>query len=72
MTALELVHELWNERQHACPYLAHDEQGCYCRSPTFPQLGDRYMPCDYASMQIYCLDGDHYTRCHFWPAGDTP
>jgi hypothetical protein len=70
---LELVHELWRDRPAGCcPYVRHDERGCYCTSPGLPVEGDRYMVCDTASLQLWCLDGDHYTRCHFWPAGDVP
>ena len=72
MTALEFTHELWDQHEHACPYLRHDERGCLCASPTLPQGGDRYMPCDVYSLQIWCTTEDHYTRCHFWPAGDVP
>jgi hypothetical protein len=30
----------------------------------------QYSPCDTASLQLWCLTEDHYTRCHFFPAGD--
>jgi hypothetical protein len=70
LTPLALIHELWTDRQHACPYLRHDERGCFCTSPALPDGGDPFMPCDTASLQIWCLTDDHYTRCHFYPAGD--
>jgi hypothetical protein len=44
MTSLELIHELWNDHQYACPYLRHDEHGCFCASPAMPASGDPYTP----------------------------
>ena len=70
--ALPLIHELWRDHRHACPFVRHDEKGCFCTSPRMPAGGDAYMPCDVYSLQIWCLDEDHYTRCNFWPAGDVP
>jgi hypothetical protein len=73
MTALELVNELWD--QHAdpcCPYLRHDTSGCYCRSPRLPAGGDPYMPCDTASLSLWCMTEADYTKCCLWPAGDVP
>jgi hypothetical protein len=71
-TPLAFIHELWRDHQHACPYLRHDEQGCYCTSPGLRAQADRYMVCDHASLQIWCLTEDHYTKCCLWPAGDVP
>ena len=71
-TALALIHELWAVHQHACPYVRHDDRGCYCRSPKMPPAGDPYMPCDVYSVQLWCLTEDHYTKCMLWPAGDVP
>ena len=68
--ALTMVHELWADREHACAYLRHDTAVCFCTSPRVSASGDRYTPCDHFSLQLYCLTADHYTRCHFWPAGD--
>jgi hypothetical protein len=72
--ALPLIQELWaeHEHRHHCPYVRHDDKGCYCTSPRLPAGADRFMVCDIYSVQIWCLDEDHYTRCHFWPAGDVP
>jgi hypothetical protein len=67
-TSLALIHELWNQRKHACPYLRHDEHGCLCTSPAMPASGDPYMPCDVYSVQLWCLTEDHYTKCCLWPA----
>lgn len=72
MTALKLVHELWAEHEHACPYVRHDQAGCYCASPALPAGGDRYMPCDTASVQLRCLTEAEYTKCMLYPAGDVP
>jgi hypothetical protein len=72
MTALDLIDELWADHQHACPYLRHDEHGCFCASPALPEGSDRSTPCDTASLQLWCLTESDYTRCHFWPAGDVP
>jgi hypothetical protein len=72
MTALELVHELWADHQHACPYVRHDEHGCFCTSPAMPDQADPYMPCDTASLQLWCLAAENYTKCCLWPAGDAP
>jgi hypothetical protein len=70
-TALELIHELWaNRPQTCCPYVKHGERGCWCASPALPELADRYAPCDTARLQLWCLTEEHYTRCHFYPAGD--
>ena len=71
-TPLALIHELWADHQHACPYVRHDARGCFCASPTLPEDGDRYMPCDVYSIQLWCLTKADYTRCHFYPAGDMP
>jgi hypothetical protein len=70
--SLPLIHELWRDHEHACPYVRHDEHGCYCTSPTLPDAADRFMVCDVYSIQLWCLTEEHYTRCHFWPAGDVP
>jgi len=70
--SLPLIHELWAEHQHACPYVRHDSRGCYCASPAMPTAGDPYMPCDTASLQLYCLTETRYTKCCLWPAGDVP
>jgi hypothetical protein len=72
MTALELIDELWTEHQHACPYVRHDDCGCYCASPALPAGADPHGPCDTASLQLWCLTEVDYTRCHFYPAGDVP
>jgi hypothetical protein len=73
MTALELVNELWNEHtEPCCPYLRHNEDGCYCTSPTLPVGADRSMPCDHFSLQLFCLTEADYTRCIVYPAGDVP
>jgi hypothetical protein len=73
-TALELVHELWTERpQTCCPYVKHGEYGCWCASPALPEDGDsddRRVPCDTASLQLWCLTEVDYTRCLSCPAGD--
>ena len=69
-TALELVHELWAEHEHACPYLRHNDSGCYCTSPQTPEWGDPYGPCDHASLQLFCLTEGHYSKCILYPAGD--
>ena len=72
-TALELVHELWAERPHTCcPFMRHDERGCYCTSPQIPEWGDSYGPCDTASLQVFCLTETHYSKCIIYPAGDVP
>jgi hypothetical protein len=68
--ALPLIHELWTAHEHACPYVRHDEHGCFCTSPGLPAGGDRYMVCDHFSLQLWCLTETHYTRCIFYPAGD--
>jgi hypothetical protein len=69
--ALPLVHELWRGLPHGCPYVRHDLKGCYCTSPRMPATGDPYMPCDTASLQLWCLTEEHYVKCCLWPAGDT-
>ena len=71
--ALELIHELYAERLYTCcPYLRHDERGCYCASPAVPKWWDAYMPCDVYSVQLWCLTATHYTKCCLWPAADAP
>jgi hypothetical protein len=70
MTALDLIDELWAEHQHACPYLRHDERGCFCTSPITHGSVDPYMPCDTASLQLWCLTEAEYTKCCLYPAGD--
>jgi hypothetical protein len=73
MTNLELTHELWTDRPSGyCPHVRHDEHGCYCKSPSLPDVADPYSACDVYALQIWCLNADHYTVCHFWPPGDTP
>jgi hypothetical protein len=72
-TALDLIHELWAERPHTfCPYVRHDARGCFCTSPRLREGSDRYMPCDTASLQLWCLTETDYTRCCLYPAGDAP
>ena len=70
--SLAFVHELWSTHQHACPYLRHDGDGCFCTSPKMPVGGDPYMPCEPISLALWCLTEDHYTKCCLWPAGDVP
>jgi hypothetical protein len=74
MTALELVHDLWTAREHACcPYVRyHDERGCWCASPSLREHEDRVLPCDTASLSLWCLTESHYTRCTLYPGGDVP
>jgi hypothetical protein len=69
-TALELIHELWADHQHACPYVRHDEHGCFCTSPALPEDADGRMVCDVYSVQLWCLTDVDYTRCCLCPAGD--
>jgi len=72
-TALELIHELWAERPRACcPYVRHGERGCWCASPALLKGADAYGPCDHASLQLWCLTEQRYTKCCLWPAGDVP
>jgi hypothetical protein len=71
-TSLALIHELWNQRKHACPYLRHDEHGCLCVSPAMPASGDPYTPCDVYSVQLWCLTETYYPKCSLYPAGDVP
>ena len=68
--ALPLIHELWRDHQHACPYVRHDERGCYCTSPRLPAIGGPYTPCGTASLQLWCLTEDNYTKCCLWSAED--
>jgi hypothetical protein len=70
--ALPLIHELWHDHQHGCPYVRHNERGCYCTSPQMPAGGDQYLPCDVYSIQMWCLTEGHYVKCCLWPAGDVP
>jgi hypothetical protein len=69
--SLPLIHKLWRDRDHACPYLKHNAAGCYCTSPKLLAHWDPYMPCDHASLQLWCLTAEHYVKCCLWPAGDT-
>jgi hypothetical protein len=70
-TALELIHELWAEcPQTCCPYIRHDERGCYCTSPRLPAGGDPYMPCELVPLRLWCLTQEHYPKCCLYPAGD--
>jgi hypothetical protein len=57
--ALELVHELWQAHPHGCPYVRHDERGCYCTSPRLPAIIDPHVPCDVYSIQLWCLTEEH-------------
>ena len=70
--ALTLIHELWSDHEHACPYLRHGKHGCSCASPALPEGSDRSTPCDVYSLQLWCLTKADYTRCCLWPAGDVP
>ena len=69
---LTMIHELWTDHQHACPYLRHDAAGCFCTSPRISASEDRSTPCDHFSLQFWCLTEDRYTKCCLWPAGDAP
>lgn len=71
-TALTLIHELWTNHEYACPYLRHDERGCYCTSPRMRDSVDPYMPCNPESLQLWCLTEGDYTKCCLYPAGDVP
>ena len=71
-TALALIHELWADHKHACPYVRHDEHGCFCASPAMPVSDNPYMPCDVYSVQLWCLTESHYPKCMLYPAGDVP
>jgi len=55
MTALDLIHELWVDHQHACPYLRHDEGSCFFTGPMMRDAVAPYMPCHTASLQLWCL-----------------
>ena len=70
--AREVIHEFWQTRPHSCPYVRHDQRGCYCTSPRMPASGDPYRPCDEYSIQLWCLTEEHYVKCCLWPAGDVP
>jgi hypothetical protein len=71
MTALELIDELWAERpQVCCPYVRHDERGCFCTSPRLLAGGDSYMPCEAVPLQLWCLTREHYPKCCLYPVGD--
>jgi hypothetical protein len=70
--SLPLIHQLWHAHQHACPYVRHSLAGCYCTSPKLSAGSDPYMPCDTASVQLWCLTEEYYTKCCLWPAGDVP
>jgi hypothetical protein len=71
-TPLALIHELWADHQHACPYVRHDPRGCYCASPKMPAAGDPYMPCDAVSLSLWCLTETDYPKCIFYAAEDVP
>lgn len=70
LATLPLIHELWASHQHACPYVRHDERGCYCTSPLVRDSADPYMPCDPAPLQLWCLTEAEYVKCCLYPAGD--
>ena len=71
-SSLSLVEELWKSRpkDHCCPHIRHDEQGCWCNSPWFDNLRasreDRQEVCDSASLQLWCLDGERAHLCIFF------
>ena len=72
-TALGHIHEPRAEREHASPYVRYAKRGCLRTSPALPEGADstdRYLPCDHASLQLWCLTEADYTRCLFYPAGD--
>ena len=71
-TALDLIHELWTNHEYGCPYLRHNDRGCFCTSPALPEGADGYMPCDMYSIQLWCLTETDYTKCCIYPAGDVP
>ncbi len=71
--ALHLINELWDESSadERCPYVRKDSHGCYCVkcsvSPTITDEGVKRnlqgLPCDTASLQLFCLDQSRYHHC---------
>jgi hypothetical protein len=37
--AREVIHEFWQTHPQSCPYVRHDQRGCYCTSPRMPASG---------------------------------
>jgi hypothetical protein len=69
--ALELVDELWAASTPAslCPHLAHDDQGCLCRSPGCDD-DSRRAAVDHLSLPVWGLDAERFDQCLFYGAGE--
>lgn len=66
MTELELIRELWDASTpaHRCPHVGYNGQRCRCGAVE-EQAAE--MVCDTASLQLWCLDGERYPLCLFYP-----
>jgi hypothetical protein len=63
---LNLVRELWEQSSpaHRCPHVSYTGTNCRCAA-----VDERSaeLVCDTASLQLWCLDGERYPTCHFYP-----
>lgn len=63
---LTLICELWEQSSpgHRCPHVSYDGTRCRCGAVAG---NSAELVCDSASLQLWCLDGDRYPNCIFYP-----
>lgn len=61
-----LIRELWEQSApaHRCPHVSYDGVRCRCAAVD-DSAAD--LVCDTASLQLWCLDGERYSLCIFYP-----
>jgi len=66
---LDLVRELWDASapEKRCPHVGYHGGKCRCAAV---DEGAAEMVCDTASLQLWCLDGERYPKCLFYPQGE--
>lgn len=57
----QLIAELWAQSTERCPYIRYDGSTCFCCAVNSSEV------CDTASLQLWCLDGERYHKCLFYP-----
>ena len=69
-----LVEELFEEcpKRDRCPHIRKDKSGPYCArdlNKGMSVLQERRNVCCYASLQLWCLDKDRFSKC-IWYQGE--
>ncbi|HTU22497.1 MAG TPA: hypothetical protein VMG10_30950 [Gemmataceae bacterium] len=66
--AVNLVRELWEQSapEKRCPHIRYNGSKCRCAAV---DEREAEMVCDVYSLQLWCLDGERYPKCLFYPKG---